>query len=100
MTAPTFSDSAEETRAHFRKFISIPTRWMDNDMYGHVNNVVSTPTSTPPSTATSSQQRAKTSGNFRHSASSPKRAAAFYKNSVFRKLLTPACASPALASAA
>ncbi len=40
MTAPTFSDSAEETRAHFRKFISIPTRWMDNDMYGHVNNVV------------------------------------------------------------
>ena len=40
MTAPTFPDSAEETRAHFRKFISIPTRWMDNDMYGHVNNVV------------------------------------------------------------
>ena len=40
MTAPTFPDSAEETRAHFGKFISTPTRWMDNDMYGHVNNVV------------------------------------------------------------
>ena len=40
MPAPTFPDSAEETRAHFGKFISTPTRWMDNDMYGHVNNVV------------------------------------------------------------
>lgn len=29
-----------ETRAGFRHFLSIPTRWMDNDVYGHVNNVV------------------------------------------------------------
>lgn len=26
-------------RADFRHFLSIPTRWMDNDTYGHVNNV-------------------------------------------------------------
>ena len=28
------------TRADYRHFLSIPTRWMDNDLYGHVNNVV------------------------------------------------------------
>ena len=28
-----------ETRAHYRHFLAIPTRWMDNDAYGHVNNV-------------------------------------------------------------
>jgi acyl-CoA thioester hydrolase len=27
-------------RAHYRHFQSITTRWMDNDAYGHVNNVV------------------------------------------------------------
>jgi len=27
-------------RADFRRFLAIPTRWMDNDSYGHVNNVV------------------------------------------------------------
>lgn len=27
-------------RAEFPHFLSIPTRWMDNDVYGHVNNVV------------------------------------------------------------
>jgi acyl-CoA thioester hydrolase len=27
-------------RAHYRVFRSITTRWMDNDVYGHVNNVV------------------------------------------------------------
>jgi acyl-CoA thioester hydrolase len=26
-------------RASYRSFLSIPTRWMDNDAYGHVNNV-------------------------------------------------------------
>ena len=26
-------------RAGFRHFLAIPTRWMDNDSYGHVNNV-------------------------------------------------------------
>jgi acyl-CoA thioester hydrolase len=26
-------------RAGFAHFIAIPTRWMDNDTYGHVNNV-------------------------------------------------------------
>lgn len=29
-----------ETRARFPHFLAIPTRWMDNDLYGHVNNVV------------------------------------------------------------
>ncbi len=28
------------TRADFRVFRPMPTRWMDNDVYGHVNNVV------------------------------------------------------------
>ncbi|NBT34803.1 MAG: acyl-CoA thioesterase [Betaproteobacteria bacterium] len=28
------------TRADFPHFLAIPTRWMDNDIYGHVNNVV------------------------------------------------------------
>jgi acyl-CoA thioester hydrolase len=27
------------SRADFRHFIAIATRWMDNDAYGHVNNV-------------------------------------------------------------
>jgi acyl-CoA thioester hydrolase len=29
-----------ETRSRFLHFLAIPTRWMDNDVYGHVNNVV------------------------------------------------------------
>lgn len=28
------------TRAAYRAFRTIPTRWMDNDIYGHMNNVV------------------------------------------------------------
>jgi acyl-CoA thioester hydrolase len=28
------------TRADYQAFRTIPTRWMDNDAYGHVNNVV------------------------------------------------------------
>lgn len=28
------------SRADFRLFRAIPTRWIDNDVYGHVNNVV------------------------------------------------------------
>ena len=28
------------TRADYRWFLSMPTRWMDNDIYGHLNNVV------------------------------------------------------------
>ena len=26
-------------RSAYRHFLAIPTRWMDNDIYGHVNNV-------------------------------------------------------------
>jgi len=33
------SDAREHTRADYRHFLAIPTRWMDNDTYGHVNNV-------------------------------------------------------------
>jgi acyl-CoA thioester hydrolase len=29
-----------ESRARYRHFQRIPTRWSDNDIYGHVNNVV------------------------------------------------------------
>ncbi len=28
------------SRTDYAHFLSIPTRWMDNDVYGHVNNVV------------------------------------------------------------
>lgn len=30
----------DASRDQFRHFLTIPTRWMDNDIYGHVNNVV------------------------------------------------------------
>jgi acyl-CoA thioester hydrolase len=30
---------ASGVRAGYRRFLTIPTRWMDNDCYGHVNNV-------------------------------------------------------------
>jgi acyl-CoA thioester hydrolase len=29
-----------ETRARYPHLLAVPTRWMDNDVYGHVNNVV------------------------------------------------------------
>jgi len=29
-----------QTRGDYERFLKIPTRWMDNDIYGHVNNVV------------------------------------------------------------
>jgi len=32
--------TAPEPRTAYRFFQAIPTRWMDNDVYGHVNNVV------------------------------------------------------------
>ena len=27
-------------RAEYARFVEITTRWMDNDIYGHVNNVI------------------------------------------------------------
>ena len=33
------AEPERETRAHYRHFLAIPTRWMDNDVYGHLNNV-------------------------------------------------------------
>jgi acyl-CoA thioester hydrolase len=29
-----------ENRDRYKYYLSIPTRWMDNDIYGHVNNVI------------------------------------------------------------
>ena len=29
----------EESRDNYKRFLEIPTRWMDNDVYQHVNNV-------------------------------------------------------------
>src|SRR5215470_60319 len=34
------SRAQPETRASYKHFTKITTRWMDNDVYGHVNNVV------------------------------------------------------------
>ncbi len=31
---------APEPRSAYRAFVPITTRWMDNDVYGHVNNVI------------------------------------------------------------
>jgi len=36
----TASSKQPAVRAHYRVFRPIGTRWMDNDVYGHVNNVV------------------------------------------------------------
>lgn len=33
------SRPSPQPRAAYRHFRAIPTRWMDNDVYGHVNNV-------------------------------------------------------------
>ncbi|QJW84815.1 acyl-CoA thioesterase [Ramlibacter terrae] len=37
---PTAAKPQPEPRAAYRAFRTIGTRWMDNDAYGHVNNVV------------------------------------------------------------
>ena len=34
------SEQTAAGRADYPHFLAIPTRWMDNDIYGHVNNVV------------------------------------------------------------
>lgn len=34
------SDAPAETRARYPHLAPLPTRWMDNDLYGHINNVV------------------------------------------------------------
>ncbi|MBD0354659.1 MAG: acyl-CoA thioesterase [Rubrobacteraceae bacterium] len=36
----TIGREAPEKRDSYRHFLEIPTRWMDNDVYGHVNNVI------------------------------------------------------------
>lgn len=30
----------DERREHYRHFLIIPTRWIDNDIYAHINNAV------------------------------------------------------------
>jgi acyl-CoA thioester hydrolase len=38
MTTP--QEPRTERRSDYPQFLAIPTRWMDNDVYGHVNNVI------------------------------------------------------------
>ncbi len=40
MSVPTDTKPQPEPRGAYRVFRAISTRWMDNDAYGHVNNVV------------------------------------------------------------
>jgi acyl-CoA thioester hydrolase len=40
MSAPATDKPQPEGREGYKAFRTIPTRWMDNDAYGHVNNVV------------------------------------------------------------
>ncbi|MFM9424403.1 acyl-CoA thioester hydrolase [Variovorax sp. GrIS 2.14] len=37
---PVIARPQPQSRSAYRTFRTIPTRWADNDMYGHVNNVV------------------------------------------------------------
>jgi acyl-CoA thioester hydrolase len=39
-TPPAPSRPQPRPRSHFRAFVPATTRWHDNDVYGHVNNVV------------------------------------------------------------
>lgn len=39
-SAPSDDKTSPPRRADYKHFLPIPTRWMDNDVYGHVNNVV------------------------------------------------------------
>ena len=39
-SAPPPTRAQPEPRSAYRHFASLSTRWMDNDAYGHVNNVV------------------------------------------------------------
>ena len=34
------SESSSHRRDDFKWFIDLPSRWEDNDAYGHINNVV------------------------------------------------------------
>ena len=34
------TDAAPARRGDYYHFLAIPTRWIDNDVYGHINNVV------------------------------------------------------------
>ena len=34
------SQKPQITRAEYAHFLALPTRWMDNDIYGHVNNAL------------------------------------------------------------
>ena len=40
MSSSSAAKPTPNSRSSYRAFRSIPTRWADNDMYGHVNNVV------------------------------------------------------------
>ena len=55
-----------ESQSDYRYCLPIATRWMDNDVYGHVNNVVYYATSTPSSTAGSSRGRPRHPRRRRH----------------------------------
>ena len=34
------SQKPQATRAEYARFVTLPTRWMDNDVYGHINNAL------------------------------------------------------------
>jgi hypothetical protein len=40
LTITAMSDKPQRVARRYRHFLPITTRWMDNDVYGHVNNVV------------------------------------------------------------
>ena len=40
LTANPAARPIAQPRGHYRRFMPLTTRWMDNDAYGHLNNVV------------------------------------------------------------
>ena len=40
MRSHNMAQKPQITRAEYPHFLAIPTRWMDNDIYGHVNNAL------------------------------------------------------------
>jgi acyl-CoA thioester hydrolase len=34
------AEKPQITRAEYPHFVTLPTRWMDNDVYGHINNAL------------------------------------------------------------
>ena len=98
VTLETARASARTRAATIRHFLAIPTRWMDNDAYGHVNNVTYySYFDTVGQRAPDPRGRPRHRARRRRSASSSRPRAASTSRCRFPSASTPACASRASA---